>query len=87
MVVYDFTTEVERYRYNATMPLLYHAIMIPCFYSLVILNTHSVHYDVIITSRWDKPDQHIAEAVESRMRDIDQAAERSLRVRVPVFCL
>lgn len=30
--------------------------------------------------RWDKPDEHIAQAVESRMRDIDQAAERSLRV-------
>lgn len=30
--------------------------------------------------RWDKPEAHVQDAVESRMRDLDLATERSLRV-------
>jgi hypothetical protein len=36
---------------------------------------------VLLLHRWDKPDAHIVEAMESRLKDIDLAAERNLRVR------
>ena len=31
--------------------------------------------------RWDKPEKHIVDAMESRMKDIDLNAERNLKVR------
>lgn len=36
---------------------------------------------------WDKPDSHIVEAMESRLKDIDLASERSLKVSLGLLAL
>lgn len=35
---------------------------------------------IFVFHRWDKPDSHIVEAMESRMKDLDLASERSIKV-------
>lgn len=42
---------------------------------------------VIIIHRWDKPDSHIVEAMESRMKDLDLASERSIKVKLDIHSL
>ena len=34
----------------------------------------------VLSVRWDKPESHIADAVEGRMRELDLAAQRNLQV-------
>jgi len=38
------------------------------------------YHKVSRLARWDKPDSHIVEAMESRMKDLDLASERSIKV-------
>jgi len=41
----------------------------------------------IIIHRWDKPDSHIVEAMESRMKDLDLASERSIKVKLDIYSI
>jgi len=41
----------------------------------------------ITVRRWDKPDSHIVEAMESRMKDLDLASERSIKVKLDIYSI
>lgn len=45
------------------------------------------YHKVSRLARWDKPDSHIVEAMESRMKDLDLASERSIKVSCVCLCL
>jgi hypothetical protein len=51
-------------------------------YCLLKRSSVAYCYWCCIYCRWDKPEAHVQDAVESRMRDMDLATQRSLRVSV-----